>query len=133
MDQYVSDDISEKQLERIYTLQLYPIFKMMIKAIIHRYKFYETGLSIDDTIAITQTKVFEVLRASKETDKYYNPQQQSSFFYFTAVIKNFLIALQSTYQRREESEVLSPSLFFSPSDISTDSFDADYLLTAYLE
>jgi hypothetical protein len=133
VDEYVDNqDLTKRELDQLYTRRIHPALMQMIGAIIHRYQYYETGYSVKDLKFEALSKAYEVLAMSrKHPDKYYQPERKSSFFYFTSVIRYYIINLQKENQERVKRITDVDIDTLNEEDIN--SFEADYLLDTYLD
>lgn len=107
VDDFVGNkNLNKRQLDRLYTKKLYPALDNMIRAIIHKYSLYQTGMQVDELTTVGHGLVYENLVKSREHEnKYYNPEMSSSFHYYTTVIKNSLVRLQQEHQKKENETV----------------------------
>lgn len=134
IDKFIQDkELKDYKLQQIYQEHLYPVLDKMIRIIIHRHNFYETGYSTKDLVNQVHSKVFTVMQKSREhDDKYYDPSRSSSFHYFSRIIKNYLVNLQKDHQQREK-DILSDTDGLDQLDNDVDDFDANYLFEKYIQ
>jgi len=92
---YVS--LQDKQLrDRFYVTCIRVPIRLLIEAVIHRYKFHNTGL--DHIDLIDDCEGFLLTHYPK-----YNPSKGRAFSYFTVILRNYLQHLTKKYNGKTSS------------------------------
>lgn len=90
IDDYVDDVYTDIVRERVYSLHLYPVIDKIIHGVIYKHRMFNTQSTIDDLKASTHLHIYEMLEASRTTDKYYDKSKGDSFSYITRSAQNFI-------------------------------------------
>lgn len=91
---YKYEDITKLERDKIYQDIIYPVFTEMILIMIHRFKFYQTGMDTETLTQVVNVHMYHQLNSCN-----FDPDNGKAYSYFSRMAKNKLIQLQDKNQR----------------------------------